>query len=56
MENKPILGLGKLKEEDQLVAVQQVEDKVEVDHKLVMAQAAFLEEWVDNQVEMEILL
>ena len=56
MENKPILGLEKPKEEDQLVEDQQVE----VDQMVVKAQAISLEKWeevlVEAQVEMVILL
>ena len=56
MENKLILGLEKLKEEDQLVEDQQVV----VDHLVVKAQATSLEKWeevlVEAQVEMVILL
>ena len=46
MENKPILGMEILKEEDQLAEGQQVED--EVDHMVEWAQATSLEEWVDT--------
>ena len=52
MENKLILGLEKLKEEDQLVEDQQVE----VDQMVVKAQAISLEKWEEAQVEMVILL